>query len=442
MSNKKMLSGEKKGFELISLHSALHVLRLKFRVLLTVAVVAALIAAAFFYFVSNNSAAAVMSLNYEQSTKGLLPNSTRFSVSEMRSEAVALKALEYAGLEDSVTPQELIDCIDITQYSAKPVDIGDAYIATSFRITYTAKGKLKEARAEDMLELIIKAYKDLFYGKYINNTDAFDSAPAEPYTEMEFYQIADDFKLRLEKIDCYLEMRINENNAFTSETTGQSFKQLREMCNNIKSVSYANYRSYVWEHGVVRDPALSGQILEYRNFRLQDKYNHAMDEYSIRKQVIDAYQNSMTDSVLIPSYDSNGEFYMARTKIGIDKLALEAEGYLERAKDISTEIDSNKDMLAKIKPERVAEEVAKAEQIASTVDRQITSLEETIKATDEEYKNKITRNYLSFLYITQSFIQKIHIKRVIPLAGVIVAALYVVFYVKYCIRQKKEIERA
>ena len=34
--------------------------------------------------------------------------------------------------------------------------------------------------------------------------------------------------------------------------------------------------------------------------------------------ILDNYNNKMVSSVLIPTYDSDGSFYMSRTKVGID----------------------------------------------------------------------------------------------------------------------------
>ena len=41
--------------------------------------------------------------------------------------------------------------------------------------------------------------------------------------------------------------------------------------------------------------------------------------------ILDNYNNKMVSSVLIPTYDSDGSFYMSRTKVGIDDLALRGQ---------------------------------------------------------------------------------------------------------------------
>ena len=49
--------------------------------------------------------------------------------------------------------------------------------------------------------------------------------------------------------------------------------------------------------------------------------------------ILDNYNNKMVSSVLIPTYDSDGSFYMSRTKVGIDDLALRANELLTSAVD-------------------------------------------------------------------------------------------------------------
>lgn len=57
--------------------------------------------------------------------------------------------------------------------------------------------------------------------------------------------------------------------------------------------------------------------------------------------ILDNYNNKMVSSVLIPTYDSDGSFYMSRTKVGIDDLALRANELLSSAVDAQKTITTN-----------------------------------------------------------------------------------------------------
>ena len=88
------------------------------------------------------------------------------------------------------------------------------------------------------------------------------------------------------------------------------------------------------------------------NFRCIDDLNELnrtlrWDEMSdsqksaIYMTILDNYNNKMVSSVLIPTYDNDGAFYMSRTKIGIDDLALQANELLSSAVEAQKSIATN-----------------------------------------------------------------------------------------------------
>ena len=62
---------------------------------------------------------------------------------------------------------------------------------------------------------------------------------------------------------------------------------------------------------------------------------------AIYMTILDNYNNKMVSSVLIPTYDNDGAFYMSRTKIGIDDLALQANDLLSSAVEAQKSIATN-----------------------------------------------------------------------------------------------------
>ena len=55
----------------------------------------------------------------------------------------------------------------------------------------------------------------------------------------------------------------------------------------------------------------------------------------MRIEAIDMYDAFMTRFVLIPTYDTEQEFYMSRTKVGVDYFAEEAKELLEEATELA-----------------------------------------------------------------------------------------------------------
>ena len=179
---------------------------------------------------------------------------------------------------------------------------------------------------------------------------------------------------------------------------------------------------------IAKNADLSIQTLEYKNKLLRQSYEEYMDEYQIRTDTIDAYQNSMIDSVLIPTYDNNHEYYMSRTKIGIDDLALEAENYLEQAKGTQVSIDRNLDMIDKIELGSTDAQRATADAMIESLDAEIAELEALVTQVNREYLNAQTHNYLSVQFLYSGIVDKVNLKFGIVLGVAVGAVLLLGFY--------------
>ena len=388
-----------------------------------------LVCGLYFFFQNDQEATAVLSLNYEQSTQGLTPNGARFSISELRSEQVAQRAIEYAGLDGYIDPQDLIDCIQIGTYTDRGYYYDDTYIATSFYITLRSGYESSGANCppEEMLKLVIKAYKDVFFSNYTGNILVTTQEDAD-YASMEYLDILAYFNKRITQISNYLSSITEEDIAFASQENGLTFMQLQEVLGNIESISYADLHAYIWEKGLAKDSAMTIETLRYENSNLAKSYQEAIDEHDIRVTIVDEYQNQMTDSVLIPSYDDMGEYYMARTKTGIDQLAKDAESYLLQANEYQVQIDQNLDMIANIQAGHTQADQDRADQMIQFLDSELDALEDQAVDLNKEYQNDLTHNYLTFQYVSSGILSKLNVKAGIPLAAVVCLVLLLCFY--------------
>ena len=67
-----------------------------------------------FHYTRNlHTASTILSLDYEEASKGLTPNRTRFNIFEIQSSEVMQRLINYAGLEGKITPDELSECISV-----------------------------------------------------------------------------------------------------------------------------------------------------------------------------------------------------------------------------------------------------------------------------------------------------------------------------------------
>ena len=116
----------------------------------------------FHYAESYRTASTVLSLDYEEASKGLTPSQTRINIFEIRSGKVMERLIEYAGLQGKITPEELSKCISIQATHDKSVSGSVNYISTSFVVRFTINDAMAGRTADDMLSLLCKAYREYF----------------------------------------------------------------------------------------------------------------------------------------------------------------------------------------------------------------------------------------------------------------------------------------
>ena len=120
-----------------------------------------------FHCIGNlHSASTILSLDYEEASKGLTPNRTRFNIFEIRSGEVMERLIGYAGLEGKISPDELSRCVSVQATHDKSVSGSVNYISTSFVVRFTNNGAIAGRSAEDMLSLLCKAYREYFVEHY------------------------------------------------------------------------------------------------------------------------------------------------------------------------------------------------------------------------------------------------------------------------------------
>ena len=128
-----------------SLQSAFEAFRKRKYLVLTAFLIIALVLCGVQYLMNTRSTAStVLSLDYEEASKGLAPNGTRFSIYEIRSSEVMGRLIGYAGLEGKITPEELSECISVKATHDKTVSVSENYISTSFVIKFTGKGAVRD----------------------------------------------------------------------------------------------------------------------------------------------------------------------------------------------------------------------------------------------------------------------------------------------------------
>lgn len=385
------------------------------------------------YTGSFNKKSVVLSLNYEEASKGQNPNLTRYNVYELKSDRVMERVISNAGLQDVLTPTELSEHIDIAENSSgKTIDPNDSstyYISTSYTVSYRMNREIKNISVDDMMTLICKSYNDMFHEEYVGTKSVlkYDLGDIDG---KEYIEIAKLFTNKSDQMLRYIQQRIEENATYRSEITGQSFQTIKKMIQNVQNYSIKKYSAFVLESGLSRNKDHYIRTLNYKNDMLNIKYQKFMIDYNVRKQQVQDYDSAMIGTVMVPSINEKQEYYMSRTNTGTDYLTKEADYSLSQGNAVDRDIIDNNDIIAKVNASTADEEsYKKADELIKTVDEELKQVANTADTTDKEYIKHTTKDYLTFTEYTGSGNKMFILKTVIGTAVVFFIILCAVYYV-------------
>ena len=371
----------------------------------------------------------LVALNYEEATRGLYPNNTRFNISLIKSEDVLDRAIAKAGLEGQITALDMADHITALASNVNgmqlPSDTTSYKIATTYTITYEKNDELgPRISAKDMLGLIVEAYKDVFYEDYtyVEVGIAPDWSECE---EQEYMEIGSFFEKECRMLRRFLNTNANENGTFRSARTGETFTSLRQKVDNFISIDLEKYDSYVLQSGLSKNRERYISKLEYENFLKNIDYQKFMAEYQNRLHTIDIYDSALTAVVLIPTLDTQNNFYMSRTKVAIDYQATAAESANANGNDTMAVIQKNEYAIRQMRSQtaNTPSSIATAQSMIQDMKQKLETLIETTKILNKEYVRYKTKNYLTISFEERSLADELSLKWVILADGAAFCAL-------------------
>lgn len=390
--------------------------------------------------VKSFSATTTMSLNYEESVTGKTPNGARFSESEFLTQEYLEAILQATGLQDDLTTSELADCISISPTNSKLVTKeDDYYISSSYHIglklPWSLWGKIT---VQDLLDQICRVYLKHFTADYRINAASLDIS--FDYSDMDYEEIGSYFQMMIGRINNYLTVRNDQAGSYLS-TSGQSYSAIKKQVQNLQSYTLSEYQSYIWENGVAKNNARCIDDLNELNRTLRWGEMSDSQKSDIFMDILDNYNNKMVSSVLIPTYDSDGSFYMSRTKVGIDDLALRANELLSSAVDAQKTITTNNSKITALEQPTEAQELQVAQSMVDVITQQLASIVSATRELDADcYAQRISR-YLVFNGPESSFIKRYNIKPSVMLAALICTVWYLAAVVKMsCQRQRERLQ--
>lgn len=436
-----VLTSFQRFLDTLSIRLLCEVFLLRVRRLFVVGVVCTLMFMCVLTTVKSFSATTTMSLNYEESVTGKTPNGARFSESEFLTQEYLEAILQATGLQDDLTTSELADCISISPTNSRLVTgENDYYISSSYHIDLKLPWSLwGKITAQDLLDQICRVYLKRFTADYRINATSLDIS--FDYSDMDYEEIGSYFRMMIGRINNYLTVRNDQAGSYLS-TSGQSYSAIKKQVQNLQSYTLSEYQSYIWENGVAKNNARCIDDLNELNRTLRWSEMSDSQKSEVFMNILDNYNNKMVSSVLIPTYDSDGSFYMSRTKVGIDDLALRANELLSSAVDAQETITTNNSKITALEQPTEAQELQVAQSMVDVITQQLTSIVSATRELDADcYAQRISR-YLVFNGPESSFIRRYNVKPSVMLAALICTVWYLAAVVKMSCQRQRERLRA
>ena len=280
----------------------------------------------------------VIGFNYKEASRGLNPNSTRFNAYDIISDEVLEKALEQMGSELSV--RQLRGALSVSPLAAgSALSAEQYYVSTEYVLTYTANLKTLRLNPRTTVDTVAEAYHAQFRESFERKTNVLDVDFAA-VDSADYLDKPDLMEGMASKIQDYMQGCQFDNPTFRS-SAGENFGDVGTRAGKFKSVTLERLRAYILSNGVSEDREQYISRLGYDNTIKNVSYMKNLAAYEVRLNAIDYYERDMASVVLVPTRDENGEFYMGRTKIGVDNFAVEAESFMENATNLQKTIETN-----------------------------------------------------------------------------------------------------
>lgn len=302
------------------------------------------------YKVRGNLKAFRLKFNFEEAVDGLNPNGTRFNSSELLSDEVLSRVSEKTGLGVDV----LKNCIYIsTVYDETSINKENPKVATEYTIGFNENIlPHSEVDIQCLSDVLAEECKNYYIENNAENYSILSTETAE-ISDLDYAEIDDKVEVEATKLKNFISGYRWDEITFVDES-GETFSSLSQKIEDFIDIELERYRSFVLEKGLTKDRSNFNTVVDYKNRILQVRLDKQNASYDVRLSAIDMYDSQMARVVLVPTEDSVDEFYMSRTKIGVDYFADEANLALVNYLEIKKRIEENVYMKSKIKSSKIS----------------------------------------------------------------------------------------
>ena len=422
-----------------SLRNAFEVFRKRRFFVIATFLIISLALCGFHYFKNLHTASTILSLDYEEASKGLTPNQTRFNIFEIQSGEVMERLIDYAGLEGKITPNELSECISVQPTHDKNISDNVNYISTSYTVRFTNNGIIDGRTAEDMLSLLCKAYREYFVEHYGFNHSILSFDVNDLKFNDEYLMAVDLLELKCSQLENYAKLRNRESKNYQDPDTGITFSALEQRAKNLYTYDLAKLRSYIIENGIANDRTGLDSMLNYKIRMDSLMYDKMMAAYDEDNKGIQMYDAAMSAVVMIPTQDQTMNYYMSRTKTGMDNMAIHADEQLMGAVERMEQIKYNTYLTEKLEA-NVSDpmKTEKADIMIHEMEASLDKLASDIQAVDGAYTNTKARNYIGFSDDDAGFADQVGLVSSLLCAALILFAIFICVFLRIFLSDKEK----
>ena len=414
----------------------LFVLRKYFLRILIFSIVFLLVFCLWSYMASPSSSSVVLTFTYPNASEGLFPNGSYFNAYDIFTDDIIENGIRNAGLEGMANTGKIADEISILPRS------NASLLTTQFVVTYNAEydDQLGAVSAEGLLRSIVYAYIDHFHNTYSNdqlvlNLNIMDEEKLEYIDYVRYYDSA------LNQLKKYLRSQQDNNKDFIS-SDGTTFQELINILDRYRLTSLKEIEAIITERGVTHDRNAYIARLNYELWDKSNNYTLNRNMQELYNNILKDYESELTSVVFVPALDSKREFYMSKTKVGIDNYSMKATSYGEAAEEIKRQIDKTSLNISTIED---SVNTSMAAVNTQRVDNSLAILKEQIDATmneirivEKEYSKYKNHNYVTMTPVVPDVTERIGLKYAILFTVILDAVLVTVL--AFLKREKKSSE--
>ena len=166
--------------------------------------------------------------------------------------------------------------------------------------------------------------------------------------------------------------------------------------------------------------------------------NKIMAAYEEDYDGIQMYDSAVSAVVMIPTEDQQLQYYMSRTKTGMDNMVIHAQEQLTGSAELMEQIGYNSYLMKKLKAGKIDRtKNEKADAMIHELGEALEQIASDIRAVDSEYLSTKGRNYIGFSEDRTSLAEQIGLLSSVLAAALILIAAYFCVFLRLFIADKE-----